>query len=171
MMKQVVRSAERFAAFAVGWWVLAEGDRSSWPFGLVFAALATVASLKLTPARGWRAVPVGMVRYALFFTSQSFVGGVDVAWRAVRPSMPIEPDFVPYPLRLPPGPARVLLANTVSLLPGTLSTGIDGDVLILHVLDRTAPIVDEVGDVEERIASALGIELPPRPCDTEKRRG
>lgn len=165
MIGDVLRFVERCAAFAAGWWVLAEGDPSSWLFGVPFAILATLASLRLTPARAWRAAPIGMARYVLFFLFRSFVGGVDVAWRAVRPSMPIEPDLVPYRFRLPPGPARVLLADTVSLLPGTLSTGIEGDVLVLHVLDRRAPVAEEVRVVEERIASALGLELPSRPRD------
>ena len=48
-------------------------------------------------------------------------GGVYVAWRAFDPRMPITPELIEYPLRLPPGLPRVILVNMVSLLPGTLS--------------------------------------------------
>jgi multicomponent Na+:H+ antiporter subunit E len=158
-MTTLLRLAERFVAFTVLWWVLSEGEPSSWLFGIPFASLASFASLRLTPARGWRLRPAGALRFLFFFAYQSFIGGVDVAWRAIRPSLPITPAFVSYPVRLPTESARVLLADTVSLLPGTLSSGFEGDVLVMHVLDHTQPIVDEVRTVEERIADALGLAL------------
>ncbi|MES9944702.1 MAG: Na+/H+ antiporter subunit E [Candidatus Thiodiazotropha sp.] len=55
--------------------------------------------------------------------------GLDVAWRAFHPRMPITPELIVYPLRLPPGLPRVILVNTVSLLPGTLGTELGGQAL------------------------------------------
>ncbi len=158
-MRLTVRLLERLIVFALLWWVLAEGDGSSWVFGAPFALFASVASLRLTPERGWHLRPLSAARFAGFFAYHSVIGGVDVAWRAVRPSMPISPGFVTCPIRLPTESARVLLADTVSLLPGTLSSGFEGDTLVLHVLDDTMPIRSDVERVEERIASALGLEL------------
>lgn len=155
-------------AFAFVWWLLCEGDAASWPFGLAFVATASIASFRLTPQRGWRLRPGGALRYAGFFMYQSMVGGIDVALRALRPSLPIDPGFVRYPMRLAPEAARVVLADTVSLLPGTLSSGFEGDVLVLHVIDRKLPVVEDVRRVEDRIAGALGLDLetaegPARP--------
>jgi multicomponent Na+:H+ antiporter subunit E len=158
-MRPAIRFLERLIVFALLWWVLAEGDSSSWTFGVPFAVFASVASLSLTPERGWRLHPAGALRFAGFFAYHSVIGGVDVAWRAVRPSMPISPGFVTYPVRLPTQSARVLLAGTVSLLPGTLSSGFEGDTLVMHVLDHTMPVRSDVERVEERIAAALGLDL------------
>jgi multicomponent Na+:H+ antiporter subunit E len=158
-MGVTLRLVERFALFVVLWWVLAEGDSSSWVFGVPFALFATVTSVKLTPEHGWHVRPLGALGFAGYFAYHSVVGGVDVALRALRPSMPINPGFVVCPLRLPTESARVLLANTVSLLPGTLSSGFDGDSLVLHVLDCSMPAAEDVRRVEERIARALGLEL------------
>jgi multicomponent Na+:H+ antiporter subunit E len=154
-----LRFVERLALFVVLWWVLAEGDGSSWVFGVPFALFASVASLKLTPRRGWRIRPLGALRFAAYFAYHSIVGGVDVAVRAVRPSLPIHPGFVVCPLRLPGESARVLLADVASLLPGTLSSGFEGDSLVLHVLDCRMGVVDDVRRTEEYIARALGLEL------------
>jgi multisubunit Na+/H+ antiporter MnhE subunit len=52
-----------------------------------------------------------------------------------------------------------LLADTVSLLPGTLSSGFEGDTLVLHVLDCRLPVLEDVRRVEDRIAKALGLTL------------
>src|SRR3972149_6345104 len=55
-------------------------------------------------------------------------------------------------------PARTLLVNTMSLLPGTLSAGIEGNRLRLHVLDTQLPVEQELGEVETRIAAMFGVE-------------
>ena len=81
------------------------------------------------------------VRFVPFFLMRSLLGGVDVAWRAFHPGMPIAPEFIEYPLRLPPGLARVFMANTVSLLPGTMSTEIGENCLTVHVLDGRKDVV------------------------------
>lgn len=162
-MRLVFRLLERILVFVALWWVLSEGDGSSWVFGVPFVVFASVASLRLTPKRDWRLQLVSAVRFGWFFATQSVVGGVDVALRALRPSMPLEPAFVEYPVRLPTEAARVLLANTVSLLPGTLSSGLEGTTLIMHVLDHTQPIVLEVARVEEHIAATMGLEIADTP--------
>lgn len=158
-MTTLIRLLERLAIFIVLWWILSEGDSSSWLFGVPFAVLASWASLKLTPERGWRIRPLGALRFAAFFAYHSVAGGIDVALRALRPSMPIAPGFVRCPVRLGTDSSRVLLADTVSLLPGTLSSGFEGDTLVLHVLDCDLPVLEDVRRVEERIAAALGLEL------------
>lgn len=162
-MRLVFRLLERLVAFTVAWWVLSEGDVSSWLFGVPFVVFASIASIRLTPERGWGLHPVRALRFAGFFAFHSVIGGIDVAFRAIRPSMPIAPGFVTCPVRLPTESSRVLLADTISLLPGTLSSGFEGDTLVLHVLDCGLPILDDVRRVEDRIAGALGIELDPEP--------
>ncbi len=171
MTRVAIRLIERFIIFAVLWWVLTEGAASSWLFGVPFSLFAAVASLRLTPERGWRVRPLGALRFIGFFAYHSLAGGVDVAQRVLRPSMPIVPGFVTCALRLPTESARVLLADTVSLLPGTLSTGLYGDTVILHVLDCELPIAEEVRRVEDRIAAALGLELTEPGVVSEADRG
>jgi multicomponent Na+:H+ antiporter subunit E len=154
-----IRPLERAAVFAVVWWVVAEADPEGWLFGVPFVMLATFASLKLTPTRSWRIRPLGALRYAGYFAHQSILGGIDVALRAIRPSMPLDPELVEYRMRLEPEHARVLFADTVSLLPGTLSTGFEGDWLTMHVLDCGLPVEQSLRDVEERVADLFGLDL------------
>lgn len=158
-VERVLRPLQRMVLFAAVWFVVAEADASSWLFGVPFVLVATAASLKLTPVREWRIRPLGAVRYAWFFAHQSVLGGFDVAFRAIRPSMPIDPLLVRYRLRIAPEHARVLLADTVSLLPGTLSSGIEGDTLTMHVLDATLPVEESTRRVEEHVADIFGLTL------------
>ncbi len=94
-----------------------------------------------------------------FFLLRSLFGGADVAWRAFHPGLPIAPDLIEYPLRLPPGLPQVLMANTVSLLPGTLSAELDQSVLKIHVLDNQRGVLAELEAVEQSVPRMFGTSL------------
>jgi multicomponent Na+:H+ antiporter subunit E len=158
-LRFVTRPLERAVVFAVVWWVVAEADPSGWVFGVPFVVLATAASLALTPSREWRIRPLGALRYAGYFVQQSVLGGIDVSLRAIKPSMPLSPRIVRYRMRLAPEHARVLFADTVSLLPGTLSSGFEGETLMVHVLDCELDVERSLRDVEERVADVFGLPL------------
>ena len=144
--------------FAFGWWILVEGQSASWWIGAPAVVLATLASVRLLS-------PVNLVWYELFrfvpfFIIRSLLGGVDVAWRAVHPGMPISPCLVKYPIQLPSELARVFMANTVSLLPGTLSARLAPGCLTVHVLTVREDMLSQLETVEKRVAALFGLTLP-----------
>lgn len=151
----------RGALFALLWWALTNGRPGSWGVGAVSVVLATWASLVLAPPVTTYVSRIGLVRFLIFFLTQSLRGGVQVAAFALRPRMGLSPGFHEITLRLPEGLGRVLLTYTLSLLPGMLSVELDGDRLCLHVLDETAPTEAEVRTVETRLAHMLGLALAP----------
>lgn len=153
----------RGALFAVLWWILVQGRADSWAVGLVSVALAVAASLALLPPRGkppsWR----GLAGYLAFFLAQSVRGGVQVAGMALRPRLDLRPGVLEITLRLPDGAGRVVLANTLNLLPGTLSVGLEGARLRLHVLDTRRPVAAEVRVAERHVARMFGLRLAAEP--------
>lgn len=149
----------RSALFAVLWWALTGGNLDSWGVGVVSVALATAASLHLLPPVNTYVSRIGLLRFLVFFIVQSLRGGAQVAGFALRPRMGLRPGFHEIDLRLPDGIGRMLLANTMSLLPGTLSVELQGNRLYLHVLDERAPTETEVRTAETRLAHLLGLTL------------
>lgn len=141
----------RALLFSPLWWALTDGTAGSWWIGAPAVVGAVIISATLVPPLGlvWREV----MRFVPFFLWHSLKGGVDVAWRAFHLRMPITPELVEYPLRLPPGLPRVILANTVSLLPGTLSAELGGQVLKVHVLDSLGDFLAELEALEQRVGS------------------
>ncbi len=139
----------RALLFSLLWWALTDGTGGSWWIGAPAVAGAVIISVTLVPSLGlvWREV----MGFVPFFLWHSLKGGVDVAWRAFHPRLPITPALVEYPLRLPPGLPRVILVNTVSLLPGTLSAELGGQVLKVHVLDSLGDFLAELEALEERV--------------------
>jgi len=155
------RSFWRLGVLTFLWWVLTEGSSDAWKFGLPVVILASLTTLTLRSGFNWRCRPIGMIRFLPFFFRQSLSGGIDVARRALSPRMPLAPLLVDYPLRLPKGPARVFLADTVSLLPGTCSVSLEDGCLRIHVLDGSLPVYQALQTVEERVAELFDVEMPP----------
>lgn len=149
----------RSVLFAGLWWVLTDGRSDSWGVGSVSIVAAVILSLRLLPPVSTYVSRIGLLRFLGFFFYQSLRGGVQVAWFALRPRPGLRPGIHDIALQLPDGISRVLLANTQSLLPGTLSVELHGNRLCLHVLDNEAPTEAEVRHAEKHIAHMLGLQL------------
>lgn len=147
----------RSVLFALVWWALTHGAVDSWSMGLPVVALTTLISVLLLPPSTWSVL--GLLRFIPFFLWQSIRGGIDVAGRALHPHLPISPGLREYPLRLPPGLPRIFMANTVSLLPGTLCAELDDSILRVHVLDETGDFIEHLKALENRLATVFECEL------------
>lgn len=147
----------RSSAFLLIWWILTDGAINSWWIGVPAVLLAVVASILLLPPVkfAW----FEFLKFVPFFLSRSLQGGADVAWRAFHPSLPIDPALVEYPIRLPPGLPRVFMANTVNLLPGTLSVTLDRSFMKVHVLDSQQDFLAEIEAVEQHVARMFCLSL------------
>jgi multicomponent Na+:H+ antiporter subunit E len=151
--------AVRIAGFALLWLLLVEGNLRYTGMALLAILAAAVASMALSPVTGARWSLAGVARFTRYFVWQSIAGGFDVALRALSPAMPLDPGFVEFRLRLREEAARVLLANTMSLMPGTLSVELRGRMLRLHVLDRSTPVAALLRATERRVADLFGTQL------------
>lgn len=127
------RVAARLVVFSVFWFLLTGGDFGTWYLGAAAVVLATAISLSIVPREpGWRWTVSGTARFVPFFLWQSLSGGTDVALRALRPDMPLEPDLVEYESSLSNPTALAFMVAVVSLLPGTLGTEVDGKKIYIH---------------------------------------
>lgn len=75
---------------------------------------------------------------------------LDVAYRVIQPRMPIRPGIVRVRTTLASVPGRVLLANSITLTPGTMSVDLVDDVLYVHRI--YVPETDPDGTTEREIA-------------------
>jgi multicomponent Na+:H+ antiporter subunit E len=165
MMFFIRNTILRAILFALIWWILTDGAVNSWWVGIPVVLLATWVSILLLPAASFSLI--GMIRFVPFFLWQSLRGGIDVAKRALHPKLPISPVFITHRWQLPLNRSRIFMANTVSLLPGTLSTKLDETHLYVHVLDKNSSFHKELDRVEKRVADVFGIVLPVIDCNEE----
>lgn len=158
MKKLSLRAVITRGAGFFGFWLLLVGpDPADLVAGLFAAAAATWTSLRLLPPGGGRLRYSALAQLALRFMQQSMVGGLDVAWRALDPRLPLRPGFVVYPVRLPPGPVRNTFSALTSALPGTLPSGVDDrGALLYHCLDVEQPVAAQLASDEGLLTRALG---------------
>src|SRR6056297_150246 len=76
--------------------------------------------------------------YFFWLIYQILVSGFHVLFVIMRPSMPIEPTMVTFKVDLPSSHAKVILGNSITLTPGTLTVDIDDDTFTVHALDSNS---------------------------------
>jgi multicomponent Na+:H+ antiporter subunit E len=155
---RLARAAAVRAALFLGFWLMISGwAAEDLPFGLAAVAVAAWASLALLPAKTSQIRITALLVLAFDFVRQSVVSGFDVARRALRPHLRLEPGFVRYPVHLPPGNERNAFCAIASLLPGTLPTGTDEHgVLLVHSLDVGQSVASNLAAEETLFMRTLG---------------
>src|SRR5262249_23113713 len=147
----------RAAGFFGFWLILSEFSAADLLVGVLAALMATSASLRLLPPAQRTFRPVVQAGLAARFLQQSIWAGIDVAWRALDPRLPLLPGFVSYRPNLPPGRSRNTFLIMTSLLPGTLPCGPDEEGgLAVHCLDVSQPVVEQLTVGEAAVSRAVG---------------
>lgn len=73
----------------------------------------------------------------------------------LHPKLPIHPRLIRYETTLQETPAIVLLGNSITLTPGTITAEVDGQVLLIHAMDE-ASLEDVLsGRLESKIADVF----------------
>ncbi|RLD32923.1 MAG: Na+/H+ antiporter subunit D, partial [Bacteroidetes bacterium] len=74
-------------------------------------------------------------KYILVLLVALIKSNFDVARRVLTPSLPINPGIVKFKSKLPTEFSRMVLANSITLTPGTLSIDIIEDTFYIHWID------------------------------------
>lgn len=75
---------------------------------------------------------IALLHYLRYFFVQLVHANLDLASRVLRPSLPIAPHLVEVETALESPLGRMLLANSITLTPGTLTVEMNDKVLLIH---------------------------------------
>jgi len=99
---------------------------------------------------------IPIILYFFTFVFEILKANIHVARIVLDPKLPIEPSIVKFKTRLKGETAKVTLANSITLTPGTITMDIVGDTFYVHALTRDAaedvanwPIEDLLKEVED----------------------
>jgi multicomponent Na+:H+ antiporter subunit E len=148
------------AVLALIWAGLTGGAPDSWAIGMPAVLAGSALAWRAAPAPAWRLSPLGTLRFAGWFAVQSVLGATDVARRAFAPRLPVAPGYRRHPLTLPPGAPRHVMANAITLLPGTLTAELNEYHLIVHMLDTGQDLTADLDVLEARVRALFA--LPPK---------
>lgn len=95
-------------------------------------------------------LPPLSIKRIIFFILYIFVlfieivkANLDVAYRVIHPKMPIKPGIIIIKTELKQDIAKMILANSITLTPGTFTLDIKGDELLIHWIYVRSEKMDE----------------------------
>ncbi|MCD2175578.1 Na+/H+ antiporter subunit E [Rhizobium sp. C4] len=129
-------------------------------FGLVLSGLALFLIRENVQPSGIAIRPLKVVALILLFLRELALSAFKVAVLVTRPKMNLKPGIFAFPLRVNRDFEITLLANLITLTPGTLSVDVSDDrrFLYVHALDcadAEAAIRDIADGFEAKILEAF----------------
>lgn len=133
-----------------GFWLLLSGKTDLFHLALGAAAALAIAwgtagLYRLRPAplptADFLRIPLHLpllLAYAGWLVGAIFRGAFAVARVVLHPRLPIRPGIVRIEDRLPHPVARVTLAHSITLTPGTVTLECSGQDMVVHTLDEDA---------------------------------
>lgn len=110
---------------------------------LVLALFLNKNYLKL----GLPPVSIKRIIFFILYMSVLFIeivkANFDVAYRVIHPKMPIKPGIIIIKTELKQDIAKTILANSITLTPGTFTLDIKGDELLIHWIYVRSEKMDE----------------------------
>lgn len=145
------------AVLAILWLLLVnELSAGALVLGALLGWLIPFATSRFWPEQIRIRHPGVLLRFLGVFVVDIVRGSVQVAWLILKGPAPLRPAFVDVPLALTTDLAISLLANTISLTPGTVSArlSLDKRTLVVHTLD-TADAAALVAEIKRRYEAPL----------------
>lgn len=129
--------------------------------GLVLSLLAYLFVWKFmgySPKREWaffKRLPkaLGYLVYLIGEIIKSSRVTIRLIW---SPSLEVDPQLVSFRTKLKTGVGRVLLCDSITMTPGTVTVDLEGDKVLVHALDATLAEGLEDSDMEKRIVRLEG---------------
>ncbi|MCT8999604.1 Na+/H+ antiporter subunit E [Chelativorans intermedius] len=110
-------------------------------FGFLLGALALYLIREQVGSLGYFRRGFKLAALALLFIYELILSAWRVAWLVLSPRMDIKPGIFAYPLTVERDFEITLLANLITLTPGTLSIDVSDDrkTLYVHAIDCSDP--------------------------------
>ncbi|GGW69950.1 Na+/H+ antiporter subunit E [Alishewanella tabrizica] len=102
--------------------------------GYIISYLVIIFTFKNQPeVRKYRLQVPRLLNFMLFFTKELIMANLKVAWDVLTPTNLMKPGVISMPLRAETDMEITLVANAISLTPGSLSLDVSSDRTVLYV--------------------------------------
>ncbi len=150
-MKVLATALLALAVWTIVTWAF---DAASLGLGVVVAAAVAWAFRRLEMEEARILLSPRRLFWALVYVPVLFFhivrANLDVAYRVIHPKLPIRPGITRARTSLRTVAGRVLLANSITLTPGTMAVDLVGDLLYVHRI--YVPEHDPDGATERELA-------------------
>ncbi|MBR0251453.1 MAG: Na+/H+ antiporter subunit E [Synergistaceae bacterium] len=95
--------------------------------GIKFTGATFIKCMKLFP---------DALFYLIVLLTEIIRANFAIIKMVLAPEIDVEPCIVKFNTKLKTEPARIALANSITLTPGTITVSLEGDELLVHALSR-----------------------------------
>ena len=115
--------------------------------GVLVCLITSLFGVRMYSRLGFPSLSIKMVLffhiYMIVLFGEIIKANFDVAYRVIHPKMPIRPGIVVIKTHLKSDIAKTILANSITLTPGTFTLDVIGDELLIHWINVKAEDIDE----------------------------
>jgi multicomponent Na+:H+ antiporter subunit E len=148
--------AFKLAVFLFATWLLLSGHFTPWMLTLGIIATLLVVSLAIRADLIDREIQPVLVKpsvlfYWIWLGREIIKASIDVTRRILSPKLPISPNVFTVRAGQKTDLGRVTYANSITLVPGTVTMDVDGDTFTVHALTQEAATDLRRGEMNERV--------------------
>ncbi len=93
------------------------------------------------------------LRYWPWLLKEIIRSSIDVSWVILHRNMPIHPSIFTVRAGQKTELGRVIFANSITLTPGTVTVGLDGDLLTVHALTMASASGWDESEMNKRVTA------------------
>ena len=143
-----------FISLLIVWIFLAGTSQQEIIIGVIVSLLLTIIFFsKATIFSEFNLNPKAILYFLIYifvFSWELIKSSLDVAFRVIQPKIPINPGIVKVKTKLKSKLGRTILANSITLTPGTLTVETNGEDYYIHWIDVTS---DDIEGATKKIVS------------------
>ena len=151
-----MKHAFNLTLFLFAIWLLLSGHYT--PLMLVLGGLSTLLVVFLATRADLidrETQPIllkpSVLLYWFWLARKIILSNIDVARRILSPGLPISPTVFTVRAGQKTDLGRVTYANSITLVPGTVTMDVDEDVITVHALTREAADEIKSGEMDRRV--------------------
>lgn len=154
-----------WAVVLFAFWVVLSGKLDALHLGMGLLSVAVVIRavrplLALPPRLGGTgpapSLAPRLLLYLPWLVGQIVVSSLQVARVVLHPRMPVSPRVTRLRSPLPHNFARLTLANSITLTPGTVTLDVEGDDYVVHALtEESAQSVSDDAEMPRRVRAVF----------------
>ncbi len=153
---KTAKTPSKFARFLYSWiiffivWLAFTSTLALWEVvtGLVVSFILALMFYQMFTSWGWKGFRLKSLYYSVIYVLNflwlMIKANLNVAKIVLTPSLPINPGIVEFETKLDNDYAKMILANSITLTPGTFTVDIKGNKYFIHWLNVEATDPDEV---------------------------
>lgn len=153
-MKEIKHSIILFMLLMAIWILLTSWETQELIAGLITSFLIAILTYRLEPVLAAISLtPKALlysIAYIFVFARELVLSNLDVARRVLTPSLPLKPGIVKVNTKLKSKIGQLVLANSITLTPGTLTAEVKNGNLYIHWIDIKEE--DVAGATQEIVA-------------------